>query len=119
MKDALFGSMILTLCGVGCGGLFYGIGIWAQKPKTPMHFWAGTDIDPSQISDIISYNQANARMWKCYSIPYWLSGLAGIGVLWSEGCSVLCLGLLVLAGTVGIWWLIQTYRRIWDCYSIT
>ena len=118
MKEALFGSIILTLCGFGCGGLFYGIGIWAQKRKMPIHFWAGIDMDSRQISDIFSYNQANARMWKCYSIPYWLSGLAGIGVLWSESYSVLCLALLVFAGTVGLWWLIRTYKQIWDRYAI-
>jgi len=58
-------DIIVLLCVL----LFAGIGIWALKRKTPMHFWAGTTVNPETITDIKKYNQANAIMWFCYCIP--------------------------------------------------
>ena len=45
-RKEIAGIVILLACYWGSAALFYGIGIWACKRKTPMHFWAGTEVDP-------------------------------------------------------------------------
>ena len=52
-----------------CVLVFAAVGLWALLRKTPMHFWAGTTVDPEEITDIKKYNKANAVMWFCYCIP--------------------------------------------------
>lgn len=116
--EAVFGMIVMTFCCFGSGALFCGIGKHAARKSTPMGFWAnGPEIKPEDISDITAYNLENGRMWKFYSIPYWLSGIAGIGLLWSDDFAYVCLFFLVLAGTVGLWWLIFSYKKIWNRYK--
>lgn len=112
-RKEIAGIVILLACYWGSAALFYGIGIWACKRKTPMHFWAGTEVDPSTISDIPAYNRANGKMWKLYSIPYWIAGLLSF---WAVG-RIAALILLTLACTVGLWWLIRRYRSIEKQYG--
>lgn len=77
-----------------------------------MHFYAGTEVDPRTVRDIPAYNRENARMWKLYSIPYWLAGFFGIFGLFQNWIAVLCGVCILIACTVGIWWLLREYRRI-------
>lgn len=117
-KSDFAGFLILLVCAWGCGAVFYGIGLWAARRKTPMFFWAGSEVDPQTVSDIPAYNRENGRMWKQYSFPFWLAGALGIGGLWYSWCNIAVLVLLVLACTVGMWWLIHTYGRIRKRYLI-
>ena len=110
--EAIFGMIIMTMCSFGCGAAFLGIGVYASKRKDPMHFWAGSAVDPKSISDIPAYNRANGKLWKLYSIPYWLSGILAL-----LGCSALSAILLFLACSVGIWWLVSSYNRILKRYK--
>lgn len=110
--EAIFGIIMIVFCGFGCGALFYWIGAWASNRKDPMHFWSGSTVDPKSILDIPAYNQANAQMWKQYSIPYWLSGILGMLSIFDVRISVFSMVPIGLACTVGIWWLIHTYRKI-------
>lgn len=115
--DTIFGMIVMSICGFGCGALFYGLGVSSSKRKTPMGFWANAPLDPNAISDIPAYNRANAMMWKQYSMPYWICGIMALLSFVDErmvGCSVIP---LILAGTVGIWWLIRTYKRIMKQYK--
>ena len=64
----IFGVIVMALCGFGCGALFFGIGVWAGKAKKPVHFWAGSRIDPRTITNVAAYNRENARMWKKFSV---------------------------------------------------
>lgn len=114
--EQIFGVIIMTLCSFGSGALFYGIGIWAQKRKDPMHFWSGTEVEPGTISDIPAYNRENARMWKLYSVPFWLAGLASIGSIFEERVGMLSLVFLVLGSTAGIGWLVMNYNKICKRY---
>ncbi len=116
--ENILGAIVVMFCGFGCGGLFYWIGVWSSKRRDPMGFWTGITVDTKRISDIIAYNQANARMWKQYSIPYWISGAAGILIFWDVRILVLSVILIGLACTVGLWWLIHTYRKIEKQYKI-
>lgn len=115
--EEIFSAIIMLLCGFGCGALFYWIGAWASGRKDPMHFWSGSTVDPKTITDISAYNQANARMWKQYSIPYWISGVMGILTFWDVRLLAFSMVPIGLAGTVGIWWLIHTYRKIEKQYK--
>ena len=117
--EAILGSVVLILCGFGCGGLFSWIGSWAASRKDPAHFWTGSVVDPKTIMDIPAYNQVNARMWQRYAVPYWLGGLCGFAGFLRCRVALLagCL-LLGLASTVGIIWLIWVYKRIEKQYKV-
>ena len=106
------GKIIWYITMLGCGILFYAIGIYASKRKTPMHFWTGTKVDPSKITDIKSYNKANSVMWKLYSLWYFASAIVEI---WS---SIVAIVLLVMSCTVGLALLIWHYNLIYKKYKV-
>lgn len=106
------GVVILTVCCWGSAALFFGIGLWAGRRKTPMHFWAGTEIDPKTVSDIPAYNRENAVMWKVYSIPYWTAGALSLFLGRAQWCSIAAGILIALACFPGLLILIRHYRKI-------
>ena len=114
--EHIFGVITMLLCGWGCGAIFYGIGVWAGKRKEPMHFWSGSVVDAKTITDIPAYNRANGRMWKGYSIPFWLTGLTGIVSIFDIRLSILSAVFIGLACTVGIGWLLWKYKMICKKY---
>ena len=83
-----------------------------------MHFWAGSEVDPRTVSDIPAYNRENGRMWKQYSLSFWLAGILGIVGMWYSWCNIAALIVLCLACTVGFWWLVKSYRRIRKRYLV-
>lgn len=100
------GLIIWCITIFGCAFLFYGLGIYAEKREKPMHFWSGTTVDASKITDVKAYNKENARMWKLYSLWYFASGTI---YFWNKWIAVL---LLVLSCTLGFGFLIGTYNKI-------
>lgn len=116
--EQIFGIIIMCFVGFGCGLLFFGIGYSAQISKKPMHFYSGTSVDPKTISDIPAYNRENARMWKFYSIPYWLTGVTALLSIFDERLMAICSILIGIACTAGIAWLVLTYKRIHNKYRI-
>lgn len=105
-------TIIMLICTWGCAALFFLLGVYAAHRRKPMWFWSGSKVSPAEISDIPAYNRANGRMWKLYSIPYWLSG--GL-YFWSPVVSTIVL----LAGAMfGIIVLVLAYRRIERRYRI-
>ena len=81
-----------------------------------MHFFAGSQIYPSTVTDIPAYIAACSNLWQIYSIPYWIAGLLplyGWGAEWSILTSA---GILVLASVPGIPILIWVYNCIADRY---
>ena len=105
------GDIIWYVVLLGCAALFYGIGIYAQRLEKPMWFWSGSEVDPATISDVKQYNAENSRMWKWYSVWYWIAGLAWI---WSGTVALIA---LVLGCTVGIAILVGTLFRIEKKYK--
>lgn len=99
------GLIIWCITIFGCAILFFGIGIYAAKREKPMHFWAGTTVDPSRISDVKAYNKENARMWKIYSLWYFASGIVYFFSEW------IAIALLIASCTVGIVILVATYNK--------
>ena len=110
--EAIFGMIIMSMCSFGCAAAFFGIGAYAAKRKDPMHFWTGSAVDPKSISDIPAYNRANGKLWKWYSVPYWLSGILAL-----FGLSVISAILLFLAATVGCCLLVAGYNQILKRYK--
>lgn len=115
-REAIGGMIIMVLVCWGCAALFFGIGVWADRRKVPVNFWAGTKIDPKTVSDIPAYNHTNAVMWKLYSVPYWIAGAFSLFVPWAHWCAIAALILVVLACVPGLLLLIRRYRQIENKY---
>ena len=117
--ESILGAIVLIFCGFGCGALFSWIGSWAESRKDPMHFWTGSVVDPKTITNIPAYNKANARMWRRYAAPYWLTGICGV-ISFLDARIFILVGcwLIGLASTVGIIWLIWAYKRIEKQYKV-
>ena len=116
--ERIFGIILMTFVNLMCAGIFYGIGVWAQKRKDPMHFYSGTTVDPKTISDVPAYNRENARLWKQYSIPFWLSAGCAFGSIWVDVLMKVSIALLVFGCTLGGGWLVRRYQRILKTYKI-
>ena len=111
-NGSVAGAIIMAICCFGCALTFVGIGIWAERAEKPVHFWAGTNIDPNKVTDIPGYNHANAVMWKVYSIPYWLAGLIGCFGFLGDIFAIVAAVLLFVACFPGIFLLVRRYRKI-------
>ncbi len=105
------GKIIFWIVSFGCAALFYGIGVFAEKYEKPMWFWSGTEVKPSQISDIKAYNKENAVMWKLYSLWYFASGIAEI---WN---SIAALVIMLASFVIGFPILVYTYTKIFNKYK--
>ena len=117
--EQIFGIILMTFINLMCAGIFYGIGVWANKRKDPMHFYAGSTIDPKTISDIPAYNRENAKLWKMFSVPFWFCAGCAFGSIWMETLMTVSIIILVLGCTVGIGWLVWKYSKIHRKYRIS
>ena len=108
----VFGMIVMGICCFGCGALFLGLGIHMQRSEKAAGFWAGKEVKAEWIRDLYAYNQENGRMWKLYSIPYFLSGVLGCLYWLHEGFMIGAVIILVLAAFPGIWLMIRQYRKI-------
>ena len=116
--EQIFSIILMTFVNLLCAGIFYGIGVWAQKRKDPMHFYSGTTVDPRTISDVPAYNRENAKLWKQYSIPFWFCAAFAFGSIWMEILMKISVALLIVGCTLGGIWLILKYNRILKAYKI-
>lgn len=107
-----FGAILLTVCCLAAGAIFFGIGVYAGRKKGPMNFWAGEQVAPETVTDIPAYNRENAFMWKWYSLSYFLTGLCALLSIWSGDWNYVCLGVLVLGCCGGMIAVIFRYRNI-------
>ena len=105
-------TIIWSIVTFGCGLLFYFIGVFACRKDKPMWFYAGSEVDSSQITNVKKYNKANGLMWKLYSLWYFASGFAHI---WN---AMLAIIILVLSCTIGIVILVKTYNKIYNKYKV-
>ena len=94
-----------------CALIFGLIALWAFKRKTPMHFWAGSEVKPEEITYIPAYNRENGKMWLIYTAATVFSGAVS---LWSIGIGAV---LLTVVCVPGIAFLIINYKRIYNKYK--
>lgn len=99
-------QIIMLICCWGSGALFFGIGMWAEHSRKPIHFWAGAEVAPETVTDIPAYNLENAVMWKEYSIAYWIAGFCSFYSDLYAGI------LLMIAGIPGLVLLFRRYMKI-------
>lgn len=111
-RSQILGIIIMCCCCFGSGLIFLFVGIHADRSKTPVGFWSGFEVKAEFVRDIAGYNKENARMWKCYCIPYFLAGIAEILSCVHEAFLILCIIMLILAALPGIPILIRHYRKI-------
>ena len=116
--ERIFGIILMTFVNLMCAGIFYGIGVWAQKRKDPMHFYSGSTVDPRTISDIPAYNRENSRLWKQYSIPFWFCAIFSFSSIWIESLMTVSVVLLVLGCTLGGGLLVWKYNKIFKKYQV-
>ena len=95
-----------------CAALYLGIGIWAGRRKTPMNFWAGSEIPAWRVRDVAAWNREHKKMWCLYSVPWWLCG--GVFFLDEIAAAVL----MGLACTAGIGLLIWNNSRLEKKYML-
>ena len=111
-SEVIVGAIIMAVCCFGCAVLFLCIGIHMQRSKKPAHFWAGSEIKPEYVTDIVLYNRENGRIWICYSIPYFLAGVLGC-LNWVDArYTIASVVVLLAAAFPGIPLLIRHYRKI-------
>ena len=105
--ENLIGFTIIFGCGLG----IYYFGVWSEKQQKPMGFWAnGKLFDPNSVTDISGYIRAYSILFRRFSVPCMISGaLLPINAGFS-------LVILILWGTIGIWWLIHSYKQIEKTY---
>ncbi|MDD3429986.1 MAG: hypothetical protein PHG02_08295, partial [Oscillospiraceae bacterium] len=95
-----------------CAAVFCGIGVWAYRSTSPVHFWSRTTVAPAQIKDIKAYNQANGLMWLIYSALWAVSAVLGFIN------SMVAAGAMVLLCFPGLMILIICYRRIFAKFKV-
>ena len=80
-------NLVFLIIMIPLAAFFTGIGVYAMRRKKPMWFYSGSEVKPWQIRDIPAYNRANGKMWKQFSVPFWMCGVLAIGSLWADWCS--------------------------------
>jgi len=105
------GIPMAVICFV-CAAVFFVVGAWADRRKTPMHFWLGSTVAPESIRDIPAYNRENAVMWCVYGLSFVGCGLAA---LWSMAVAGV---LTMVCGLGGLFVLIFWYSRILRKYKV-
>lgn len=106
------GAVLFAITVWICGLLFIGIGVFAWKKKTPMHFWSGTTVKSEEISDIKAYNKANGIMWLIYGGMFMLVGLLSLI------CSVFVgAAITIFMSVPGLIILIIVYKKIYNRYK--
>lgn len=105
-------SVILFLVGI----IFVLIGVYAYQRKSPMYFYAGSDTDASEITDVKAYNRANGIMWITYGALYFIPILVYILVPDKINDTVLSVSVVIcFLGLLAVLWV---YQKIDDKYRI-
>lgn len=84
--------------------------------KSPMYFYAGTDIDASEITDVKAYNKANGIMWIAYGALYFIPIL--VYILMPDKISDTVLSVSVVICFLGLLAVLWIYQKIDDKYRV-
>ena len=104
----IIGMVLYFVCGI----MFLSLGLWADRSKNPVSFWAGRPVKAEWVTDVAGYNRANSIMWKVYSGTYFLSGILSLLGIWWEIFIHLSLILTLLSAFPGIPIMIMHYKKI-------
>ncbi|HBV88662.1 MAG TPA: hypothetical protein DEF42_18955 [Desulfosporosinus sp.] len=107
------GFIIYSIIILFCAFIFIGLGIFAWKKETPMHFWSGTEVKAEEISNIRAYNIANGLMWMIYGFAFIIASILGLILGYAVG-----IALVILLCSLGIIALVIVYRYIYKKYKV-
>lgn len=81
------GLSIMLVCLLLCSAVFFGIGIYAIRKKTPMWFYSGSEeeIAKEKFHDIKEYNRKNGIMWIGMGIIIWIIPFLMSALQWKGG----------------------------------
>lgn len=99
--------LLLSICALS----FVSIGIWALLRREPMHFWSGSTVEPSAITDVKAYNRANGIMWIACGLGYLLVGC--LSLVWGALAAGIATAVWVPLSLVA---LIAVYHAIYRKY---
>ena len=100
-------KIMFAVCTIGCSVSFFCYGKWIGRQETPVGFWANKPFEAEKIQDVSGYNREYGQIFQKFSV---VPGLSGMAMLFSlETVSIL---ILIFWVTVGICWLIHTYKAI-------
>ena len=116
----MIGIVMGTVMILGCGIGLWSFGNWIMKQKLrPIGFWAnGKPMDDNHISDISCYNRAYGRLMKIFSVPAICAGCLLFLSFWWDKLAFISLLVLFLWGSVGIIWLILSYKKLENQYIL-
>ena len=83
-----------------------------------MWFWSGSEVKAWQLTDVAAYNRANGKMWKQFSVPFWMCGVLAIGSLWADWCAVGYTILIFVGSIAGGVGLVLRYNKIRKKYAV-
>lgn len=78
MDGQLFTKVFVSAIGFLCCVLFWIIGFLEGRKEKPANLFSGVRLSPEQVENIRAYNHAVGRLWKCWAIPFGLSGLLAL-----------------------------------------
>ena len=99
-----------------CSPIIGIIALWISKRRKPIHFFAGTTVEPQEITDIPAYNRANAKMWACYAA--WLTLIGAVSLL-NSTVAIVLLYVAVASIIPGVFFLYIPYKHIYNKYKRT
>ena len=87
--------------------------LWILKRRKPIHFFAGTSVEPHEVTNVKAYNRANAKMWALYGA--WFVLIGALSFLSSTVGIVLSVASII----PGVFFLYIPYKRIYNKYKQT
>ena len=116
MIGIVMGTVMILGCGIGLW--FFGNWIFKQKIR-PIGFWAnGKPMEEKYIPDIPGYNRAYGRLMRFFSIPAICAGNLLFLSIWWDVLATVSLLVLLLWGSIGILWLILSYKKLENRYIL-
>jgi len=74
---------------------------WISRRKKPIHFLAGSSIEPKEITDVPAYNRANAFLWAVYAASFFVTGISSlfsavVGILMLSFLFIPCIVIMLI-----------------------
>jgi len=105
--DNIMMAVIIGFCAI----IFGLISLWAYRRQDPMHFWAGTTVDPDTIIDVPAYNRAHGKIWLVFTLLHVFAAIISLFDMMAGGVAV------VAASVLGIPYFFIAYNRIQKKYK--
>ena len=97
-----------------CSLIIWIIALVVPKLRKPIHFFAGTTVEPKEITDIPAYNKANGLMWAAYAAIFVCLGVVSLFI-----SSTVSIAIHVIIFIPGIFVLYIPHKQIYNKYKST